>query len=1211
MTFYGSKAWRELDHILRNLHSVENSRKEVFAAVRKWFANENTLRLLRDLGILSAGFLFAPEWRRTFEFFSSEVIGKTYKSPYIWSSNRAKDYQDQNNENKDLIHRLFLIVRETQKEATRLGAGIHREDFYSTLPSAEEPLNKLEPYRSKYGIHYCPIGELLFFLYAWRLLQWFVETDLGRNGRGFRPGKITKDSSNLPPYTWHRPTVLDGRVMERQEVAATFDLDEDIARQWSAALRKLNITSWKDEYEALLLWESDRPTFWVRTLECYLLDKQWIGQPLPTTSLEGLDEVLQNAVARLLADQGLDGNPGNAQLTALELCSRFPVLPFYFWNALDGVPKTYLVCPVWTSARYSVKREMITFNADTHSEEATPIVGLALCAVAPQRRLPDWTLPREVPLVAGLADAEARDLVELLTSLGRPLVELNFYGSLHDELLDLRRREAIAAIMARNLSHNIGSHVLADPKLYSITLDLVGKKLVPKVSKLAALHHYLQMRLDFIARTMSREPETGEPLFLLNDLMEGFYHQSALLQSLVRDAGFRGSKLKFILRHGDQRVETNWRKDKFSSKGKFDDLLVSVPGGPVGSQALYALLENIIRNSVKYGESRHNVHGTGPADELRLTLECADMQSAPDRYELTLYDSLSTDAQDKIVVNEILPELRKEPVDSIGRPTGARQGFQEMKTCARYLSGGVSKKDEVSQPNGNGPNGVDAVLAPPANGLTCQRLMRESKWYAAYRLSLRKPTLIGLIGVDHSPDATILPCARIRDLARTGAYFGLIVDDGNLDVNSTINEISRWHTSLPYRLMVATDDEHKWADAIREATGIEHGRLPIHRVRVIQKNALNFLERDSTGTTLASVLDVYSEWLAAYKGRPNGGWRLCIGFERNPEEIKARWDDQLKLFVRGDVQICVCAKTKDKQKPAPFFSQSMKASEGLDPCRWLEEDPGTTIVFDNHRKVFSDSQLPLTLACYHPFGSDWDAHFYQSLEAPPSDPFSFAFFIYGLVEGCLSRLAIVDERVAESAIAGQSIVGERQLDYIRAGILSLTSLHAPNPASAGGTRRFCSFALQEAASQTQPCSTCSADGNKPQRFCEVEGVHLIAPAKVCVAFAGREGKVVHQEQHEVDAVIIHEGVVDLLWKDGLWKQELDSELYSLTPRVLRTSGRGSLSRRLSFNLPFLEFSVVCGCTYVGFNKVRLARAVLSAHHPCLEADDVVDHPKRP
>ncbi len=113
--------------------------------------------------------------------------------------------------------------------------------------------------------------------------------------------------------------------------------------------------------------------------------------------------------------------------------------------------------------------------------------------------------------------------------------------------LNFRKRAslaAIAAIISRNGSHGIGSHVLPqvahsarNPRDYQILLS------------------YIQQRFDFIAQVSSEFPKWTFPAWFNGDLMMRFYSQRLLLGTLVKAEGIEA--FEFDREHV---LEKNWLK---------------------------------------------------------------------------------------------------------------------------------------------------------------------------------------------------------------------------------------------------------------------------------------------------------------------------------------------------------------------------------------------------------------------------------------------------------------------------------------------------------------------------------------------------------------------------------------------------------------------------------------------------------------------------
>ena len=159
-----------------------------------------------------------------------------------------------------------------------------------------------------------------------------------------------------------------------------------------------------------------------------------------------------------------------------------------------------------------------------------------------------------------------------------------------EELIAESLRSGIAAIMSRNASHNIGSHVLARIATGNLD-DLIvdGKKnLLPVWFKdVQILSRYIQQRMDFIAQISTEWPGYTEPAYLLKDLLRWFLHQKHLLNFIAASENLcallfdqEGNPLpKPDDMEGDIRLhvfmvpESLWRQPCVKSLSDFDECL--------------------------------------------------------------------------------------------------------------------------------------------------------------------------------------------------------------------------------------------------------------------------------------------------------------------------------------------------------------------------------------------------------------------------------------------------------------------------------------------------------------------------------------------------------------------------------------------------------------------------------------------------------------
>ena len=238
--------------------------------------------------------------------------------------------------------------------------------------------------------------------------------------------------------------------------------------------------------------------------------------------------------------------------------------------------------------------------------------------------------------------------------------------------MELQREKAAinsakAAIMSRNMSHNLGSHVMyyIKQKLHDVQKIIDGgvlknlkvdgvtdinsiKQLIlengkdlemPFLVGLGRFINYLQERQDYIATvatdyipsnstisfkdfvydelkpdlryerhikagTSSSETSRQQPKNLLMDYIafsEG-YDTSDRIR--IRFGAFDGKNPPLIQKGGVAMAVYDETTEQYKSLRRLRDFNVALPGGVIGRQALFSIMENIIRNAAKHGERR-------------------------------------------------------------------------------------------------------------------------------------------------------------------------------------------------------------------------------------------------------------------------------------------------------------------------------------------------------------------------------------------------------------------------------------------------------------------------------------------------------------------------------------------------------------------------------------------------------------------------------
>ena len=400
-------------------------------------------------------------------------------------------------------------------------------------------------------------------------------------------------------------------------------------------------------------------------------------------------------------------------------------------------------------------------------------------------------------------------------------------------------KSAKAAIMSRNMSHNIGSHVMSYLKQHlgsvkdivtdGILSDLINgenelaKKLenttenttLPFLMGLGHFISYLQERQDFIA-TIATDyiPYFGNVNFKdaiydeLNPDKRALRHSdrkngstdNILLGNIARSEGLGRSTSP--TQHDSNKVPLNDIVLKFRTRfdgnpvveiddsgritavkdevalGELDDMRkidFSLPGGIVGRQAFFSIMENIIRNAAKHGNWRSmgNLELTfdvfsskkedvkrlenfndDNVDEHSLTLKevisnyYLEATDSKDLYFVTITDNCTMvtnrdGKQSWETIGKLRASLMSPYITDSGEMDGTNKGLKEIRISSAWLRA-IHDESECFEPYGKG---TKAALLINDKSEAWKKVNTEKKAPLIYvRISAEK----GLLGLDAS-----------------------------------------------------------------------------------------------------------------------------------------------------------------------------------------------------------------------------------------------------------------------------------------------------------------------------------------------------------------------------------------------------------------------------------------------------------------------------
>ena len=340
--------------------------------------------------------------------------------------------------------------------------------------------------------------------------------------------------------------------------------------------------------------------------------------------------------------------------------------------------------------------------------------------------------------------------------LGNRLAIKSFQQKIKTESI----KSAKAAIMSRNMSHNLGSHVMfyikqklqsvskivnnnvlhniipgnsEDINIKTITDKIAANKDVelPFLVGLGRFINYLQERQDYIATVATNYIPARSTIsfkdFIYDELKpdlryerhkkdnsssdNGWQPKNLLLDYIAYSEGYSKSdaiEIKFGEFDGHDPLDDTAKGD-FQALRKFN---VAVPGGVIGRQAIFSIVENIIRNAAKHSEHRSN-------GKLVLQLSLVDAEKdfaagrfEPDKFRCMRKEKGSIESGESLVklyqnhkdtfhilrikldmpnkeedIDAVVKKLGEDYVEEDGSMKETSKGLKEMRISAAWLRG--------------------------------------------------------------------------------------------------------------------------------------------------------------------------------------------------------------------------------------------------------------------------------------------------------------------------------------------------------------------------------------------------------------------------------------------------------------------------------------------------------------------------------------------
>lgn len=491
-------------------------------------------------------------------------------------------------------------------------------------------------------------------------------------------------------------------------------------------------------------------------------------------------------------------------------------------------------------------------------------------------------------------------------------------------------KAAIAAIMSRNGSHNIGSHVLS--AVSSKINDLGDDKV---------LYNYIQERMDFIAQITTETPKWTFSTAFIQDLIRRFYMQRHLLNYISSSEGLSAYeyqnhvvkneeiKDRLIVRivndKNEEIVGPEIDKDDISLK---DFFLIAIPGGIVGQQAFFTILENIIRNTAKhnwanstYKKDQKNLiitikYFSDPTKDFVLfkiydnvsdVFNGLDMiENNKDELAKTLLPHKVEDVSEEKPLNKKLPlhqEINTKLVvpfvnEDSGQLRNENWGLAEIKICSAFLNKksvedyGLLKENILYGLNGGSNNGFLSAIGEKD----------DNNYRLCYQITIPKPKEVLIIG-----DCESLTDNEKLEANKDGIYFSpqppeevdydiVVFTQNNLFTEKDILTLEKY----PFRLILLNES-------------LEIGSSLKNRIHIIKKSfkdVLNDLDKEDKKLSSWDILKLYlyKEWLSFQMHKRNIRGPIPIYIRRRENSIvpSEKNNDEIENYLREHKIVADC-----------------------------------------------------------------------------------------------------------------------------------------------------------------------------------------------------------------------------------------------------------------------------------------------------------------
>lgn len=343
-------------------------------------------------------------------------------------------------------------------------------------------------------------------------------------------------------------------------------------------------------------------------------------------------------------------------------------------------------------------------------------------------------------------------------------------------------RAAISQAMLRNGSHNHGSHVLVN----LISADKISIKQINKyINRAYNYNYYSELSED--------EQKLEGQIAIFNKYIKGrmdflseiTYGISNIVTSVKLAEVYRELDKNLLILNHITGIENFKYRINFIKPDEIpiDQLFIAFPSDIIGCQALYNIIENVIRNTAKYGTSNESDNS-----ETVFTLEISDISMDNDKenhlYKVEVYDNRNHFSEQKL--NEILDIIKMPVIDNKTNELRSNGiGMIEIQACAAFL-----RQIDVSEIDSEHyyPIEMDGLKNKFGKFPILEPFLKDSNCLG-YRFYVQKPKEFLFVGVWN-------PITENQTLILEKNGINFITPDKFIE--SLENEVSFYHQFLLY-----------------------------------------------------------------------------------------------------------------------------------------------------------------------------------------------------------------------------------------------------------------------------------------------------------------------------------------------------------------------------------------------------------------------------